>query len=294
MKSYLEGISFISQLLKGFSQIMLQDNSLTGFFIVIGIFIGNLQCGMAAVLATTAGTLWAHLSKYDQTEINNGLYGFSPALTGVVMIVFFSSTLLTWCLVIAGGVAAAWIQHIFIVRKIPAYTFPFVVVAWTFIISVRNLSLIPASEIAETHFGIQRYWFISSIVRGYGQVIFQGSIISGVLFFIAVLTSDMRAALNGLAASLAGVILSLLNFQPIDQLQAGLFGFNAVLTAIALSMDKKMEVTWKMFGVVITIIIHNMLIDYHLLDAVGGVLTFPFVIATWITTAIRYVVNKKI
>lgn len=294
MKSYLESVPFIGQLLKGFSQIMLQDNSLTGFFIIIGIFIGNLQCGMAAVLAATAGTLWAHLSKYDQTEINSGLYGFSPALTGVVMIAFFSSTLLTWCLVIAGGVAAAWIQHIFIFRKIPAYTFPFVVVAWTFIISVRNLSLIPASEVPETHFGIQRYWFISSIVRGYGQVIFQGSIISGVLFFIAVLTSDMRAALNGLAASLAGVVLSLLNFQPIDQLQAGLFGFNAVLTAIALSMDKKMEGTWIMFGVAITVIIHNLLIDYHLLDAVGGVLTFPFVIATWITTAIRYVVNKKI
>lgn len=292
MKRRFKTTPFTDQVLKGFSQVMLQENSLTGILFIIGIFIGNWHCGIAALLATLSGTLWARLRKYDRHQTDQGLYGFSPALTGVVIILFFSPVIPIWLLVIAGGIAAAWLQHFFIVRGIPAYTFPFIIVAWVSIFLVQNYSAIPSPEKSVNDFDIEQYWFFSSIIKGYGQVIFQSSLVAGILFFIGVVISDARAGLNGFAASLAGVILSLVDNQPGEQLQAGLFGFNAVLTAIALSMDKKTRGSWAALGVVITIAIHNILIDYHVLDVVGGVFTFPFVLGTWITLAIYAVVYK--
>jgi urea transporter len=99
--------------------------------------------------------------------------------------------------------------------------------------------------------------------------------------------------LYSLTASLLGAILSLMNSQPVEQINLGLFGFNAVLTAIVFAGTKKIDGLWVLVGVVITIVIHNLLIDYHILDIVGGVLTFPFVAGTWVTLLIKKVFVKK-
>lgn len=69
-------------------------------------------------------------------------------------------------------------------------------------------------------------------IRGFGQVIFQGSVLSGVLFFVAVFISSPLAALYGLAGSILAAILSLHFSVPVVDLHIGLFSYNAVLCAI--------------------------------------------------------------
>lgn len=294
MNRLFSKLPFIDQTLKGIGQIMLQENRWTGLLFIIGLFIGSWQYAAAAILAAAAGTAAAKLLKYNQQEIDAGLYGFSPALVGVVLVFLFDDVLIIWFLVIAGGILAAMIQHFFISKKIPAYTFPFILVAWAFIFLIRQYTEIPPSELLQIKFEPKQLDVFLAPTNGFGEVIFQASVLSGVIFFIAVFINSPVAALYGLAASLLGAVLSVVNGQPLEQINLGLFGFNAVLTAIVFAGTKKIDGLWVLSGVIITIVIHNLLIDHHILDVVGGVLTFPFVAGTWITLLIQKILVKKV
>ncbi|MDT3694971.1 MAG: urea transporter [Ignavibacterium sp.] len=293
MDKFFSKLPFIDQLLKGIGQIMLQENRWTGLLFIIGLFIGSWQYAVAAILAAAAGTAAAKLLKYNQQEINAGLYGFSPALVGVVLVFLFDDLLIIWSLVIIGGILAAMIQHFFFTKKIPAYTFPFILVAWAFIFIIRQYTDISPSELLQIKFAPAQLDVFLAPTNGFGEVIFQAGALSGIIFFIAVFINSPVAALYSLAASLLGAILSLTNGQPIEQINLGLFGFNAVLTAIVFAGTKKVDGLWVLAGAVITIVIHNLLIDYHVLDVVGGVLTFPFVAGTWITLLIQKIFTKN-
>lgn len=294
MNRFFSKLPFIDQTLKGIGQIMLQENRWTGLLFIIGLFIGSWQYAAAAILSAAAGTAAAKLLKYNQLEIDAGLYGFSPALVGVVLVFLFDDILIIWFLVIAGGILAAMIQHFFITKKIPAYTFPFILVAWAFIFLIRQYTEIPPSELLQIKFEPKQLDVFLAPTNGFGEVIFQASVLSGVIFFIAVFINSPVAALYGLAASLLGAVLSVVNGQPLEQINLGLFGFNAVLTAIVFAGTKKIDGLWVLSGVIITIVIHNLLIDHHILDVVGGVLTFPFVAGTWITLLIQKILVKKV
>lgn len=294
MNRFFSKLPFIDQTLKGIGQIMLQENRWTGLLFIIGLFIGSWQYAAAAILAAAAGTAAAKLLKYNQQEIDAGLYGFSPALVGVVLVFLFDDILIIWFLVIAGGILAATIQHFFITKKIPAYTFPFILVAWAFIFLIRQYTEIPPSELLQIKFEPTQLDVFLAPTNGFGEVIFQASVLSGVIFFIAVFINSPVAALYGLAASLLGAVLSVVNGQPLEQINLGLFGFNAVLTAIVFAGTKKIDGLWVLSGVIITIVIHNLLIDHHILDVVGGVLTFPFVAGTWITLLIQKILVKRV
>lgn len=271
---------------------MLQENRWTGLLFIIGIFAGSWHYGVAAILAAAAGTVAARMLHYNQDHINAGLYGFSAALVGVALAFLFEVNIIIWALIVVGGVLAALLQHFFMIRKIPAYTFPFILVAWGFVFLLRHYTNISAAAppipIAATP-----YDSLMAVTNGFGEVIFQAGKVSGLLFFVAVLISNPAAGLYGLAASLLGAILSLINGQPADQVNLGLFGFNAVLTAIVFSGNKKTDGLWVLTGSVITIVIHNVLVNYHVLDVVGGIFTFPFVAGTWVTLLLQKLFLNK-
>ncbi|SEH29548.1 urea transporter [Chryseobacterium culicis] len=293
MDEFFKKLLFLDNVLKGIGQIMLQENRWTGLLFLIGIFMGSWQCGVAVLLSTAAGTFTAMKLNYDRSEINAGLYGFSAALVGVALAFLFQTTLLIWILIILGGVLAAVIQHFFIQKKIPVFTFPFILITWVLVFMLHHFTHIPPSEMLSSEVVPSEYDDFLTCTNGFGEVIFQGGILSGIIFFIAVFISSPVAALYGLAASILGAGLSQLNGEPIKEIHMGLFGFNAVLSAIVFSGIKKTDGLWVLTAVLITIAIDDFLIDNHCLDIVGGVFTFPFVAGTWITLLIQKVLMKS-
>lgn len=278
---------FINQLLKGLGQIMLQENRWTGLLFLAGLCLGHWPFAVAALVAASVGTLMGRLLRPDTAELDAGLYGFSPALVGVVLLVFFGNAPLTWALVVAGGAAAATIQHVFILRKIPGYTFPFVVVAWALIFILRQYGQFAPTAWGAPLAALPDQGWTAAMANGFGQVIFQGGVLPGILFFLGVLIASPLAALFAAIASIGGAILCLALGLPADLVHLGLFGFNAVLTAIALAGPAPIDRFWALTGVVLTLAIHLLLLSWCILEPVGGVLTFPFVAGTWVTLAIR-------
>ncbi len=286
-------LKFANQVLKGIGQIMFQENVLTGGLFLVGLFIAGWQLGLACLLASITATTFARLCNYADDDIHAGLYGFSPALVGVGLLFFFKSTLLIWMLVVIGSVLAAWIQHFFIVRKIPAYTFPFILVAWIFIFLLKNFTSVPASEFITAEMEMIGSHMIFSGFRGFGQVLFQAGLISGLLFFIGVFIESPRAATYALLASGLGASLSYFLGQEPNAILMGLFGFNAVLTTIALNGQTLKALLWIVVGVLITVVLDNFFVYTDVLAPVGGKLTFPFVAGTWISLLLKKIRVKN-
>lgn len=293
MNKFFEKIPFVDNILKGIGQIMLQENRYTGILFLIGIFMGSWQSGIAVLLSTTVGTYTAIKLNYDKSEINAGLYGFSAALVGVALSFIFQTTLLIWVLIVLGGALATVVQHFFIQKKIPVFTFPFIIIIWCCVFVLHRFTNIPPSELITAKATYTNDDFLTS-TNGFGEVIFQGGALSGIIFFFAVFINSPAAALYGLVGSLLGAYISHLDGEPIDKIHMGLFGFNAVLSAIAFSGFKKIDGFWVLLAVVFTVFIDDFLINNNLLSAVGGVLTFPFVLGTWTVLLIQKIAVPKI
>lgn len=259
---------------------MLQENSVTGLLFLIGIFYGSITMGLAALLAAICGTVTAYLLKYDKTEIIQGLYGFSAALVGVAAMLFLKPQLWTWVVIILGSALAAMLQHFFIKRKIPAFTFPFVLVTWLVLFVFnhfgKDLLALPTPVILHASDSLAEGF------KSFGQVMFQNNLVSGLLFFLALFISSPIAALYGLAAAIISAIIAFVFSAPIDDINLGLYGFNAVLCAIVFGGDKVRDGIWVLVAVVIALGVSLLLIHLNIPQ-----LTFPFVLATWITLFLK-------
>lgn len=265
----------VLSVLRGIGQIMLQENALTGLGFLIGIFIGSPMMAFAALVASITGMLTGKVLNYDENEIKSGLYGFSPALVGVAMILFFQSNILVWAGILIGSFLSAVLQHFFIQKKIPAFTFPFVLITWLLIYFFRNILNIEApvtsetSEIFATDLGF--------LFTGYGQVIFQGSILAGIIFFVSVCADSWLAGLFGLLGSFLGAGIAYLLKVDLDSISMGLLGYNAVLTAIVFSGKKPVNFLWTLVSALFSVLICLIFSKIHFIA-----LTFPFVAATWL------------
>lgn len=292
MNLFLNKNLFLHNILKGIGQIMLQENSLTGLLFLVGIFIGNWICGLAILVATIIGTLTAILLEYNKNEINAGLYGFSAALVGIALTYLFQATLLIWVLIVLGSTLATVMQHFFMIKKIPVFTLPFIVITWISVYFLHHYTNIQASDTLSETFVDSDFSDVFTAISGFGEVIFQGSVISAVIFFLAVFFNSPIAALYGLAASLLGAYISHLDEQPLMHIHMGLFGFNAILSAIVFSGTKKIDGLWVLVAVVLTATIDDLLIDSGWLKPIGGVFTFPFVLGTWLTFLTQNLIYK--
>ena len=294
MEKFFSKYRFLDQTVKGVGQIMLQENRATGLFFLAGLAVGSWQCALAALMASAVGAITAKTLKFKQEEIDAGLYGFSPALVAVAMLFLYKDTTLIWGLAVAGSVLAAIIQHVFIRIKFPAYTFPFILVAWFFVFFINKYASFEPSLLIQQAYQHSPLDSIFMVTNGFGEVIFQAKPLSGLLFFVGVMVSSPVAALFALFASMLGAVVASGAGQDPLQIQMGLFGFNTVLTAIVFAGKTKRDALWVFTGTVITILIHLFLVNSQLMDAVGGVFTFPFVAGTWLTLLLQRVLNVEL
>lgn len=278
--------TFISITFKGIGQIMLQENVATGVIFLAGIFIGSVTMGLAALLATVTGTVTAILLGFDKANTEKGLYGFSAALVGVALLLFFKPVLFIWVLVVAGGILACIIQHLFLLRQIPVFTLPFVLVTWMLALIVTQF--FPDLKAVNTTATLPIPDNFTFALKGFGQVIFQSNVLSGLLFFVAVFISSPIAALYGLAGAVFSAIISVYFSAQPEAINLGLLSYNAVLCAIVFAGIKVTDGIWALAATLISCVTSALMAKYNFME-----LTFPFVAATFITLQFRKLSIRK-
>ncbi|MFJ5715309.1 urea transporter [Neobacillus sp. NPDC093127] len=138
-------------------------------------------------------------------------------------------------------------------------------------------------------------WVISTSLKGVSQVILIENAATGFIILIAIMVSSLPMGIIALLSSITGTLIGKLGGADGKSVNQGIYGYNSVLTGMALSLFLRGDNRWiiALAGAAIAAIFTAAMI--HIMRQVGlPVLTFPFIILTWflLLTAYRLVSFK--
>lgn len=298
----------IRSFFRGAGQVMFQCNALTGLLFLCGIFWGayanNLpQIGWGALTGLAASTLAGWLSPDPRVDGEQGLWGFNGILVGCAFPTFLANTWLMWVCLVICAMCTTWVRNgfnnVMAGWKVNSLTFPFVFMTWIFLYAARMFPGMHPSALAvpelelhtlvtlDTDFGhIVIYW-----LKGISQVFLIDNWVTGIFFLAGLAVSSWWSAFWAAVGSAVSLAIAIMVHADPGSTASGLFGFSAVLTAIAMGntfyKPSRSSAVWCLIAVVITVFVQAAL-DCFMLPFGIPTLTAPFCVATWLFLLPRY------
>lgn len=297
--------------LRGIGQVVFQNNPLSGLIILAALFHNSWIYGGICLLGIVVGTLTAVFLKADRGLIRDGLFGFNGALVALALVAFtsadfrvgavpsFALTIYIVCAAAMTTMAFTSIAALLGPHKVAPLTMPFVLIGWLFLFAVLKFRNIDAGPLAkpispDQYANVLTYdlptWYMG-IGNAFGQVFFQQNWISGYLILIGIAVNSRIGAGMGLLGAVLAAAIAAAFGAPEGAIRDGLFGYNAVLTALALG-GVFLVLTWRsfaytVFGIVVTTWLWASIAIF--LTPIGmPVLTSTFVLVTWIMLIGQY------
>lgn len=272
-------MSYIQSILRSLGQIMFQNNIYSGLLFLIGIFYNSWLLGLAALFGTMISISTAQILKYSKEDVENGLYGFNGALTGIALWYFFGfTTTMLFVLIISAILTPVLFYYL---KKVTLpFTTPFIIITWIaiyFLLLVFDFTLVPSLTPTENTFDL-----LSISTKSFGQVMFQENGITGMIFLLAIIINSVHSAIYGLYAAILASLIGLLLKEPVSAINAGLMGYNAILCAIALADNLRSSFLWISLAIILSVILN---IGFAELGIIS--LTAPFVLSTWIILKLK-------
>jgi len=284
--------------LRGVGQVFFQENALTGALFIIGIALSSPVMALGGIVGAAIGTALAWVLKYDKGEWNAGIYGFNSTLVGIATFFFFLPNALSIGLMVAGSLVAVVVTRLMRgYLPFPTYTSPFIVTTWViyflgkamganqetgYPLWVANLTVSPVVE---------------ATAHGIGQVMFQGSVWTGLFFLVGIAINDRQHAGWVLLAAIVGMAVAsyhvdaaeraidperLVERDMFENIRLGLYGYNATLAAVALFLWRRSMIP-PVLGILLSVPLTEVVPRLGL-----PALTSPFVLATWIVIALAW------
>jgi urea transporter len=301
-------VAVVDTLLRGIGQVMFQNNPLTGLLFLVGIFVNSFKFCGAALLGLAASTLAAHLLGADRTLIRAGLFGFNGILVGIALAFFFEFDVLLAVYIVLGAAVSTIVMmaliNLLTPWDMPALTAPFVLTAWLLLFAVYQFEFLHPTEliapaapdpatVVQTELrelttgagGLTVANLAHGFFRGVGEVMFQDNLLTGVIFLVAILVNSRISAAFAVLGSAVGLLTALVLGGDGFLIYHGLYGFNAVLCAIAIG-GLFFVLTWRsaiyaLLAVVFSVVAFAAIAV--LLSPIGmPALTAPFVLTTWL------------
>lgn len=288
--------------LKGISQVILIENAVSGFIILAAITIASYSLGVIALFSVIIGTLIGKIGRADYAIVNQGLFGYNSLLTGMALFLFLSGDD-RWLIALVGAAITALFTaamiHFMQKTGVPILTFPYIILTWFLLLTTYRLTTFKISpelkpqSLSNWTLDIkgETNW-LDGAVNGIGQVFFLDNNISGILLFIALFWAGWKFGLYALVGNFAALLTSYGLGGEYNLIFMGLYGYNAILTIIAVSLVfNENHKTGLLFGTIaacitvpITASVVTWLLPYGLPP-----LTMPFVFCTWLFLGARKV-----
>ena len=282
-------VDFANHVLRGVGQVMLQDNRVTGFLFLVGIFISDSASGLYALLGTVVSTGAAMLLSASPREVQRGLYGFNGTLIGLGLASQHQhGVILVIYIVLAAIFVTIVMAALMRIFGAPGYvlTGPFVITTWLFIGAMQLSSETVAPHAVITNAQLTTTDALIGILNGPAQVMLQQNVWTGIVFLVAIAVNSRIACAAAVLGSAVGVAISsgLLGAAPME-IRAGLYSFDGVLTAVALGgicfRLHRTTALLAIFAACVSTIIYGSF--SVILKPLGlPVLTAPFVVTTWL------------
>ncbi|MFK9090331.1 urea transporter [Bacillus salipaludis] len=288
--------------LKGISQVVLVENAVSGFIIFAAVTIASYSLGLITLFSAVIGTVIAKIGRADQKSVNQGLFGYNSVLTGMALFLFLSGDD-RWIIALVGAAITAFFTaamiHFMRQTGVPILTFPYIILTWFLLLTTYRLTSFKLSpeltpqSLSNWTLNIkgEANW-LDGAVNGIGQVFFLDHTVSGILLFIALFWAGWRIGLYAIVGNFAALLTSYGLGGEHSLIFMGLYGYNAILTIIAVSLVfNENHRTGLLFGTIaacitvpITASIVTWLLPYGLPP-----LTMPFVFCTWLFLGARKV-----
>lgn len=295
----------VDWILRGVGQVVFQSNWLSGILILLAIGVNSPVYLVAAVLGTVVSTYTAVLFKVDRGLINAGLLGFNGTLAGIGLNFYMSNDVtngdwpdlqLYLLIVLASAFSTVLLSALASLlgsRSVPTLTAPFVFASWLMLFGVYAFTgfepgvlLNPSTPGALTETaGYTFETFFNGTFKGVGEIFFQDNAVTGIIMAVGVLVNSRIGALMCVGGPAIAALVAMAAGADEGAVNAGLYGFNASLTAIALGgvffVFNRMGALYALFGVIVTTFVWPAIAT--VLTPIGmPTFTFPFVLTTWI------------
>lgn len=283
----------IRTVLRGIGQVFFQENAFSGACFALGIALSSPLMALGLVVGAAIGWATALALKFDRDETLAGIYGFNSALVGIATLFFFQPSAASIAMLVVGSAAAApltWFMRKYV--PFPTYTSPFIVLTWVLFLLGTAAGVARVGAGAPIEAG-----FLSAVIHGVGQVMFQASVWTGLLFLLGIALSDWQHAAWVLVGAVLGTLLGsyhatamsraldperLVDRLLTENVALGLYGYNATLAAVALFLWRRSLIA-PLLGILISVPITEYFPRLGL-----PALTAPFVLATWIVLGLGW------
>lgn len=296
----------VSSSLKGFSQVLLMNNAISGLLILIGITIYSPLLGLIAFLSSVAGMVTPIFFRANRTQIQDGIYSFNSILAGIAVMLFLTDGM-RWFLAIVSAIITSLVMLTLskLVAKwnIPVLTFPFVFVTWMGLLVSYQIKTLHISAGLVPDSPPQWNWPIEGeltlmigLMKGMSEVFIIDSLWVGLLILVALFIAGWRFGVYGLIGAFVSWITAYFMGADAQSLNLGLYNYNAVLTIIAVSIIFNHH-KWKspLLGIIAAAFTVPATVGLSLLLQPFGLpaLTFPFIVCTWLFLGISAMLRMK-
>lgn len=243
------GLDFINYTLRGIGQVIFVNNPVSGLLILVALFIQSPWVAIMGLVGVVASTLTAVWMKLDRDSIRNGIFGYNGILVGAALATFGMSGNGGWnpawaiAVIVFSAMTTVLMKTMgiwFVTKfKVPLLTLPFNIATLLFLSAVLFLpqpyfNLGASAASATTSNALDWFRIAQSLPVGFGQVFLADNLVAGILVFLAVALCTPIGAAVGLLGCILGVLAGIIVGVPPEKLYAGLWGYNALLCAIAI------------------------------------------------------------
>lgn len=274
--------------LRGCSQLAFQGNELTGVFLLAGVLVASPTAAVFMLIAATMSPAGRMLLGDRGPALHTGLPGLNPCLIALSIPTFFQVELADpwiWCVLVASVASTLVITRLSVLFfPLPTLVMPFLVTFYALTALEPHLGVLkPVSLSAPVDATVQP---LNAVLSSLGEVLFSPNEWSGLLYLAGLALSNWR---HGIVALLAAMIASAVSYYHGDASSAslfntGLFGFNGVLTALAVFVFCGSKLRLAILGAMLATML-TPAISYFGIHA----LSVPFVVTSWLVIVLGWV-----
>ncbi|OIV39520.1 urea transporter [Mangrovactinospora gilvigrisea] len=280
---------------RGFGQVDLQSNVVTGLLIWVSLWAAGWAVGLYATIGVLVSTLTAHLLGGDAKAIRLGLYGYSGCLAGIALVVNLGAHVSTLVLTVVGAVLCAILTaalNTFLApHGLTALTAPFCLVSGVMVLGAPSFARIwhgaPDSARAGTvSAGTALTWNQAwhAFFCNVSQVFLVNSWYVGLIMLVGLAFAGWAVFAFTAGGSVVGTLAAWALGAPAQLIGNGIYGYNAVLVALALGAVLLEASPWSVgyalvgaaASVGLTASVTSLFTTFG-----GHTFTWPFILITW-------------
>ncbi len=266
--------------LRGCSQLCFQSNELTGLFFLVAVLVASPIAAAYLLVAATLAPAARMLLREKPAVLETGMPGLNPCMVALALPAFFETgwtNVGMWLVLLACVVSAVVLVRICIaVLPFPTLVLPYLIIFWILHALAPHFGVL--QQIALVPPAATGFEPVIAVLSGLAQAVFSPSIWSGLLFAAGVLLSNWRHGLIAIFGAMIGttVVYYYRDMNPAD-VNFGLYGFNGVLTAVAVFVFCGGKLRLSILGALLATILTPFVAQFGI-----QTLSAPFVLTTWL------------